>query len=85
LAKDILPVNMLRWSTMMSYENTMPIVSIRSLILHAWDKDRDNFLKNLGGINGDGSLNETRILQIKQAVESVIQAKQDEEEEQLKQ
>jgi hypothetical protein len=68
---------------MSPYKNTMPIMPIRSLILHAWDKDRDNFLKNLGGINGDGSLNETRILQIKQAVESVMQAMQDEKDEQL--
>lgn len=65
----------------MSYKNKMQIMPLRSLILHAWDKDRDNLLKNLGGINVDGSLNESRILQIKQAIESVRQAMQDNEKE----
>lgn len=56
---------------------------IRSLILHAWNQDRDNFLKNLGGINVDGSLNEARVIQIKKAVESIMQAAMDDEERQL--
>jgi len=71
----------------MSYKNKMQIIPIRAQILHAWntEKDRDDLLKSLGGINVDGSLNESRILQIMQAIESVQQARLDDEREQLRQ
>lgn len=65
----------------MSSTNKIPIIPIRTQILHAWntEKERDKLLKNLGGINVDGSPNVNRLNQIKEAVESILKAKQDDE------
>ncbi len=68
----------LTWSTMMSY-NKLQMVPIRTLIQNAWESDQEGFLKKLGGINTDGSLNEARIQQIKETVRSLIGAEQDDE------
>lgn len=66
----------------MLYKNKTRKTSMSRLILHAWDKDRDKLLKDLGGID-EGYRNEERIRQIEQTIESIKQALQDDEREQL--
>jgi len=50
--------------------------NIKARILHAWEKDKEQVLKNLGGIE-QGHRNEARIRQIEQTIESLKCAFQD--------
>ena len=52
--------------------------SIQASILHAWEKDKEQLLRNLGGIES-GHRNEKRIRQIEQTIEILKQAEQDDE------
>jgi len=63
------------------YKKKMQAMPMTTLILRAWDKDRDKLLRELGGIDGDYR-NEERIRQIEQTIESIKQSQQDDEREQ---
>jgi len=50
--------------------------SLLERILYAWEKDKEKFLRDLGGIDR-GRRNEERIRQIEQTIEGLKQALQD--------
>lgn len=52
--------------------------SIRTLILEAWEKDKEKLLRNLGAIDS-GHRNEQRILQIEKTIESLKYTKLDDQ------
>jgi len=49
--------------------------SIQASILHAWEKDKEQLLRDLGGIES-GHRNEERIRQIEQTIESLKKSEQ---------
>jgi len=52
---------------------------IQALILRNWDKDNENFLKTLGGIDEKGHRNEERIRLIQNTIESLRLGIQDQQ------
>jgi hypothetical protein len=58
----------------MLHRSDMQGRSIQARILHAWEKDKEKFLSDLGGIDR-GCRNEERIRQIEQTIESLKQAR----------